>query len=135
LWGCTGIKEKRVNFDFYPSLCEFSGTQLPEKQFIDGKSLVPLLAGKNIKQENPRVFYWHYPLEKKHFLGGRSAGAIREGDWKLIEFFDTGEKELYNLRDDLGETKNIASENPEKVNDLQQKLILWRENVINKGFK
>jgi arylsulfatase A-like enzyme len=129
------IKDQVVNFDFYPTLCELSGSQLPNKQFIDGKSLVPLLTGAKVKKENPRVFYWHYPLEKRHFLGGRSAGAIREGDWKLIEFFDNGEKELYNLKDDLGETKNLASENPGKVQDLQQKLTLWRKNVINNGFK
>ena len=135
IYGGRVIEEQIVNFDFYPTLCELSGTKLPKKQFIDGKSLVPVLTGKSVNKEPPRIFYWHYPLEKRHFLGGRSAGAIREGDWKLIEFFDTGERELYNLKDDLGETKNLVSGHPEKVDDLQQKLILWRKNVINNGFK
>jgi arylsulfatase A-like enzyme len=73
--------------------------------------------------------YWHYPLAKPHFLGGRSSGAIRKGPWKLIEFFDSGEKELYNLEKDISEGKNLADINPEKATELQELLAVWRKDV------
>lgn len=72
---------------------------------------------------------WYYPLDKPHFLGGRSSGAIRKGDWKLIEFFDTGQKELYNLADDISEKNNLAGTNPEEVAELQKLLNAWRKEV------
>ena len=76
-----------------------------------------------------RDLHWHYPLEKPHFLGGVSAGAIRSGDWKLVEFFDTGELELYHLETDLGETNNVAKQNPQLVESLYTRLIQWRDRV------
>lgn len=124
-----------VNYDMYPTLISFAGGKLPESQFIDGQNLVPRLTGKTKKGDDSRIFCWHYPLEEKHFLGGRSAGAIRAGEWKLIEFFDTGEKELYNLKNDPGETKNLFKQNTTQATNLQQKLDEWRNRVINKGFK
>lgn len=124
-----------ANYDLYPTICELAGAKLPTEQFIDGKSLVPVLYGKNTTEEVLRTFYWHYPLDAKHFLGGRSSGAIREGEWKLIEFFDTCDVELYNLKTDSGETKNLSSEFPEKAAELLHKLSKWRNEVINKPFK
>ena len=75
------------------------------------------------------TFFWHYPLEKPHFLGGRSSSAIREGDWKLIEFFDTGEIELYNLADDIGEQNNLAEEYPDIRQAMLGKLRNWRKEL------
>jgi len=72
---------------------------------------------------------WHYPLPRPHFLGGRSSDAIRQGDWKLIEFFDTDEGELYNLADDIGETKNLAKAIPGKVVELKKALADWRKDT------
>ncbi len=115
-----------ANYDFYPSLCELSGTAVPRVMHPDGKSFVGLLKGKSQKE---RIFYWHYPLKERHFLGGRSSGAIRQGDWKLIDFFDTGEKELYNLKDDLGETSNLIDRFPEKAKQLQLLLDKWQNDV------
>jgi len=129
------IDEITANYDFYPTVCELSGTKLPEEQFIDGISMVPALIGKIGKREASRSLYWHYPLLAQHFLGGRSSGAIREGNWKLIEFFDTGEMELYNLIDDISESENLSSKYPEKVDELHNKLICWRNDVIKKPFK
>lgn len=124
-----------ANYDFYPTLCELTGTRLPENQKIDGHSIAQILLGNDKEEQDTRTFYWHYPLEEPHFLGGRSAGAIREGDWKLIEFFDTGEKELYNLKNDLGESKNLLTEYPEKTKELQDKLTEWRKDVlVNKEY-
>jgi arylsulfatase A-like enzyme len=118
-----------ANYDFYPTLCELSGTRVPKTMKPDGKSIAGILQGKERNQKQ-RAFYWHYPLAERHFLGGRSSGAIRVGDWKLIEFFDNGDKELYNLKDDLGEKVNLLAKNPEKAKELQQKLDQWRKEVI-----
>lgn len=117
-----------ANYDFYPTLCELSGTRVPKSMNPDGKSIAGLLTGKS-KVNDQRAFYWHYPLAERHFLGGRSSGAIRIGDWKLIEFFDNGEKELYNLKEDLSETANLVTKHPEKVKELQEKLEQWRKEV------
>ncbi|MGB2807760.1 MAG: sulfatase/phosphatase domain-containing protein, partial [Sedimentisphaerales bacterium] len=75
------------------------------------------------------ILYWHYPLKKQHFLGGRSAGAIRQGDFKLIEFFDNGEVELYNLAKDISEKHNLVEELPAKAKELQKRLTEWRGDV------
>ncbi len=120
-----------ANYDFYPTLCELSGTKIPGNEWLDGKSIVPLLMGKKDKELVARTYYWHYPLDKPHFLGGRSAGAIRDGDWKLIEFFDTGERELYNLKKDIGEKNNLINEYPKKAEELKAKLSSWRTDVFN----
>jgi len=76
-----------------------------------------------------RTFYWHYPLDKPHFLGGRSAGSIRHGDWKLISFFDDGHKELYNLKNDIGEKHDLAARYPDKVKELTNALVAWQKSV------
>ena len=75
------------------------------------------------------VMYWHYPLDKPHFLGGVSAGAIRKGDWKLIEFFETGKIELYNLAEDEGEKNDLSAAHPDKVKELLEMLVVWRAEV------
>jgi arylsulfatase A-like enzyme len=116
------------NFDFYPTLCQLASAGIDSKQHIDGVSLVPVL--KNPKATLQRdTLYWHYPLDKPHFLGGRSSGAVRKCDWKLIEYFDAGGKELYNLADDISEENNLADKNPEKLAELQGLLKAWRKDV------
>jgi len=116
------------NIDFYPTFLRIIGHKVSRGQHIDGISILPLL--KNLKSELERdTFYWHYPLEKPHFLGGRSAGAIRQGSFKLIEFFDNGQVELYNLADDITEEHNLAAELPNKVTELQKRLAKWRAEV------
>ena len=57
------------------------------------------------------------------------AGAVISGDWKLVEFFEDGRLELYNVREDIGETRNVASAQPEKVKELQAKLVAWRKET------
>ena len=114
--------------DFCPTFAEAARCTPARRQTIDGLSLVPVL-------RNPRAalrrdtFYWHYPLEKSHFLGGRSVGAIRKGDWKLIEFFDTGELELYHLAEDPGEQQNLAGQRADKRKELVKDLHTWQNSV------
>lgn len=116
-----------ANYDFYPTLMELTGARANSQQ-VDGVSLAPLLKNPAANLP-PRSFYWHYPLEQPHFLGGRSAGSIRKGDWKLIEFFDDGHKELYNLKDDPGEQTDLAPKNKAKVAELANELAAWRKDV------
>ncbi len=111
--------------DFLPTLLEAAGAPLPG-QPLDGVSLRPLFEGGRIDRD---TLYWHYPLEKPHFLGGRSSGAVRAGDWKLIEFFDTAGAELYNLADDPGEKHDLFAEKPEKAAELHRKLAAWRKET------
>ncbi|HVX15758.1 MAG TPA: sulfatase-like hydrolase/transferase [Pirellulales bacterium] len=92
---------------------------------VDGADLSPLLLDR--KPLEPRELYWHYP----HYAnqGSRPGGAIRDGDWKLIEFYDTGRRELFNLASDVSESKNLAEERPEQVERLAAKLASWRTEV------
>lgn len=121
----TICNEPTINTDFYPTFTEMIGGQKPAHK-LEGKSIVPLLLGKSMKE---RPFFWHYPLEKPHFLGGKSSGAIRLGNWKLIEFFETQKLELYNLAEDIGEEKDLAGKHPEKVKALHSMLATWRKDV------
>lgn len=114
--------------DFYPTFCKATGIEPDSGQCLDGVSLMPLL-NEPERRLKRNTLYWHYPLAKPHFLGGRSSGAIREGDWKLIEFFDTGESELYNLADDIGERNNLATTMPDKAKELRKALSDWRDRV------
>jgi arylsulfatase A len=121
-------KTPTSNIDFYPTFLQLAGCRPHQSHNLDGVSILPLL--KNPKAKLRRdTFYWHYPLEKPHFLGGRSAGAIRKGNFKLIEFFDTDQVELYNLADDTSEKHNLAKDLPEKVAELQKLLEKWRTEV------
>ncbi|HAL73049.1 MAG TPA: sulfatase [Verrucomicrobiales bacterium] len=91
---------------------------------VDGVSLLPLLKGDSLPE---RALYWHYP----HYgnQGGAPGAAIRMGDWKLIEWYEDGRRELFNLREDLGEQKDLALSNPDQVNVLAAKLEAWRKDV------
>jgi len=116
--------------DFYPTLLEMAGAAPKAEQTMDGENLVPLLTGMGTLERD--ALFWHYPIAKPHFLGGRSSGAIRKGDLKLIEFYDTGEVELYDLAKDLGETINLASKLPEEAKELRQGLDDWRQAVAKR---
>lgn len=121
------VDEPVVNFDFYPTFLELTGAQ-HQVQSLDGVSIVNLLKTPGASL-TPRNFYWHYPLTEPHFLGGRSAGSIRQGYWKLIEFFDKEEVQLFNLKDDPGEMNDLAATYPEKVAELKADLANWRSSV------
>lgn len=116
-------REPTVSVDFYPTLLEMAAARPPEDQVLDGLSLVPLLKGSGrLRRE---AIYFHYP----HYHHSRPAGAIRAGNWKLIEFFDDGARELYNLEDDLGETADLARKLPQQAQSLRDQLQAWRESV------
>lgn len=124
----TSRETPTCNIDFYPTFCQLADVKPDSTQHIDGVSILPLLKHPQAKLQRDEL-YWHYPLSKPHFLGGRSCGAMRKGDWKLMEFFDTGERELYNLSEDIGEKNNLAGDNPDRAAELGQLLDRWRSNA------
>lgn len=108
--------------DIFPTLVELAGLK-PGK--VDGISLVPLLRGSGrLRRE---ALYWHYPHYSNQ--GGVPAGAVRAGEWKLIEFYEDGRLELYNLREDIGERRNLARLVPQKAAALHAMLRRWRQAV------
>jgi arylsulfatase A-like enzyme len=120
-----------TSVDLYPTLLEIAGAKRPEDYPLDGVSYAPLLTGGKASLDREAIF-WHFP----GYLGSGGGtwrttpvGTIRRGDWKLMEFFEDGRLELYNLKSDLGETKNLAAEMPDKVRELQATLAAWRKDV------
>jgi arylsulfatase A-like enzyme len=114
-----------ISTDFYPTFLELAGLPPFPEQHRDGVSFLPLLKGKKFQRGAP--LFWHYP----HYgnQGGAPCGAIRDGDWKLIEWFEDGSLELFKVTVDIGEKHNLAAENPEKVKELKAKLVAWRKEV------
>ncbi|WP_422927208.1 sulfatase [Singulisphaera sp. PoT] len=117
--------------DLYPTLLELAGAKAPEGYPLDGVSYLGLLKGEKTRLDR-EALYWHFP----GYLGAGAgswrttpAGAIRAGDWKLIEFFETGKIELYNLKNDPGEKNDLAKASPERVSELHGKLVEWRERI------
>jgi len=116
-----------ANYDIYPTLMELTGAA-GNHQPLDGISFASLLRNPEARLPQ-RNFYWHYPLDRPHFLGGRSAGSVRSGAWKLISFFDDGHKELYNLDQDPGEQTDLSKTDPGKVAALDTALRIWQKDV------
>lgn len=115
--------------DFYPTLISVAGGH-PNGGILDGVNLAPLLQHGDILP--PRALYWHYP--HYHVLGTGPSGAIRLGEWKLVEnFFPAGaelpEIELFNLASDPGEVTNLAAKEPARVESMLKMLVAWRQEV------
>jgi arylsulfatase A-like enzyme len=110
--------------DFYPTLLDLTGAALRPEQHQDGVSLLPLLRGGSIEQ---RPLYWHYP----HYgnQGGDPSSIIREGEWKLIHYWEDGSAELYNLKSDPDENEDLSGEHPERVQSMSDKLDSWLKEV------
>ena len=111
--------------DLYPTLLEATGVDDAPGHERDGASLVALLKGKGSTPD--RSLYWHYP--HYHPGGATPHGAVRSGDWKLIESYESGHLELYNLASDLAESTDLANALPEKANEMARDLAAWRKKV------
>ncbi len=122
----TKISEPVASTDLYPTILDFLNLPLRPDQHLDGVSLKPLLMGK--KAPEREALYFHFP-HYHHINSMGPGGAIRKGDFKLIEVFETGKFELYNLRDDLGEQKDLAPEMPALVDELAKDLQSWRSET------
>ena len=126
----TRCKTPVISVDFYPTLLEIAGATTASGQILDGRSIVPLL--KQASGFNREAVFWHFPA----YLQGRDGtwrttpvGVVRKGDWKLLEFFEDGRLELYNLRDDISEKHNLAEQKPQIAEELHELLKNWRKSV------
>jgi arylsulfatase A-like enzyme len=117
--------------DMLPTFADIGGASLP-KQPLDGESILPLIKEPTAKLKREAI-YAHFP----GYLEGGGAGQwrttpvafIRSGDWKLLEFFETSKIELYNLKEDIGEKKDLSKEMPDKMKELHGKMLAWRGEI------
>lgn len=122
--------------DYLPTFADVSGAPLPTTQKLDGVSIVPLMKGQKISE---RCVYWHYPLylngseQVKPIFGTARmywrttpCSVVRQGNWKLIEYFETDAIELYNLETDPSELRDLATGYPEKTSELLANLKRWQ---------
>ncbi|MCU0871288.1 MAG: sulfatase [Pirellulaceae bacterium] len=119
-----------IHVDIFPTFLELTDAPQP-RQVLDGESLVKLFRDPSAKLQRDAIFQ-HFP----GYLGaGKNAwrttpvSLVQMGDWKLMEFLEDGRLELYNLRDDIGESKNLATEMPDKAKELHARLVAWRAEV------
>lgn len=112
------------SIDYFPTITAMVGGGAGGAKNVDGVDIAPLLKGGKVKRE---ALYWHYPHYSNQ--GGVPAGAVRQGDFKLIEFYEDGRPELFNLRDDPGEKANLARKLPKKAAELHSLLKRWRGQV------
>ncbi len=113
--------------DFYPTLLELAGISVPREQVIDGRSIVPLLQGRQDREIAGRDLFWHYP----HYgnQGGDPSSIIRSGSWKLIHYHEDRHDELYDLESDPGEQNDLFARCGARVSVLRRRLDSWLAGV------
>lgn len=122
-----------IGVDLYPTFLEIAGATKGDGNALDGESLLPLLEQKGGLER--QAIFWHFPcyLQAYRSVTGpfrtTPAGAVRRGDWKLLEFFEDNRLELYNLHEDIGERNNLAGKMTERARKLHQLLRDWRKSV------
>lgn len=127
-----------TNLDFYPTLLEMAGIPKHPEKILDGQSFLPVLTGEGTLGERP--LYWHFPVYLEAYLKEgdptqdplfrtRPGSAMRLGDWKLIQYFENNDIELYHLAGDVGESANVAGQHPEKAAELLRMLETWRSQT------
>ncbi len=123
-----------ISADLYPTLLKIAGATEHGGDVVDGRSLAPLLRALSAPTAKvstvpsvERALFWHYP----HYgnQGGFPGGAIRVGEWKLIERYEDGRVHLFNLAEDMGERNDLAERQPERVSDLRERLHAWYRDV------
>ena len=133
----TRCADPIIGVDMYPTFCEITGAKPSKKQPLDGVSLMPLLEGAaSLGRE---AIYWHFPAylqsyarndeQRDPLFRSRPCSIIRAGDYKLHEYFEDGGLELYNLREDIGESKDLSKSMPKKVKELHGMLKSWRAGI------
>jgi len=111
-----------IQWDILPTLCELMGQKIPEN--VDGKSILPLLSNKETSLSRDFI-YWHFPYYHgpESYEGTAPCSAIREGNYKLIYFYEDDRFELYNLENDIGEKIDLSSQKPELAVKLKDQLL------------
>jgi arylsulfatase A-like enzyme len=120
-----------IHVDLYPTLLDIAGASPPAGYPLDGESLLPLLRDTTASLQRDAI-YQHFP----GYLGSgpgqwrtTPVGVIQAGDWKLMEFYEDHRLELYHLGEDVGETRNLAADMPEKTKQLHSRLVAWRTEI------
>ena len=113
------------SIDFFPTILDMIGFGESVSSDKEGVSLTPLIRGGNIEE---RAIYWHFPHYSNHGMQS-PGGAIREGDYKLLDYFENGSIQLFNLRNDIGEQNDLAATLPGRAKALHDKLKSWRSRV------
>jgi len=115
-----------ISTDFYPTILEMAGLPPLPDQHRDGVSLAPLVKGaESLGRE---AIFWHFPHYSNHGMQS-PGGAVRAGDYKLLEYFENNSVQLFNLREDIGEQHDLSRSRPDKVNELRALLHAWRDSV------
>ena len=117
--------EPIMSTDFYPSLLEMADLPAMPQQAVDGRSFVPALTGQALERG---AIFWHFPHYSNHGMQS-PGGAIRDGDFKLLEYFENGSIQLFNLREDIGEQNNLAETDPARAAKMLARLHAWRKEV------
>src|ERR1043166_2832023 len=114
-----------INTSWFATLFELAGFKAPTN--LDAPSFAALLISESNQAAKPTRMFWHFP----HYTnqGSRPGGAVRDGDWKFIEHYDTSMPELYNLAIDPNENMNLAARETERVNDMRRQLYTWIESI------
>ncbi len=114
-----------VSMDFYPTILEIAGLPARPGQHLDGVSLASVLKGGGEPKRD--ALFWHYPHYSNQ--GGFPGGAVRMGDWKLVERYEDGRVSLFNLKDDIGERNDLADKEATRVKRMREKLHAWYREV------
>ena len=126
--------EPVIGVDLYPTFLEMAGARRPKNYQLDGLSIAQLLRDSTASLDR-KALHWHFPCYLQGYTTRHGpfrttpAAAIRMGDWKLIEFFEDGKLELYNLKNDLSEKNNLAQKMPAKTKELHAAMLKWRKSV------
>lgn len=115
------VDEPVINTDWIPTLLELAGRPVPSG--MDGISFASGLTGGAMPK---RKLFWHFPHYNNQ--GGRPSGAVRDGDWLMVEFYDEDKAELYNLGSDISEKHNVAAQHLEQVTAMRTALAAWRKD-------
>jgi hypothetical protein len=105
-------------------MMSIAGVKTAPPNDVDGMNIVPVL--REVAAEQRKIF-WHYPHYSNQ--GGKPGGAIRAGDWKQIQWYEDGKLELYNLKNDIGEAKDLSQQEPRVRNLLRLEFEAWRNKV------
>ena len=130
-WPKSGLKGEVcevpvISTDFFPTILDMLGVPFADDNTLDGVSLVRLLEGKD--KLDREAIYWHFPHYSNHGMQS-PGGAIRKGDYKLLEYYENNTIQLFNLKTDIGEQHDLVEIEPEKAEELQKELRDWRSAV------
>ncbi len=131
--------EPITGVDLYPTFCDLAGIEKPQNQPLDGISLLDLWMGKTNALPK-RSLYWHFPAylqsygqvnneQRDPLFRSRPCSIIRKGNWKLHQYFEKNDIELYDLANDIGEQNNLAQSNPDKADELLNALKQWQQAI------